>query len=246
MTRSGAGRPGFRAAVGFLTVLPVGGGQASGATLVWFPVVGLGLGALLGGLWWAMERWWSPVVAAAVVVAADAALTGGLHLDGLADSADGLLPHLRRERRLAVMHEPGLGAFGVVAVALALLLRFAALASVRPSVLVLSGLWCASRGLMALTARLLPYAREGGLAQGFLSPGGRLLPVAALTALGSGGSLLVWRVVPGLATLAGAVLAASAVLLLAWRRIGGFTGDVLGAAGVVAETVGLVIAAARW
>lgn len=246
MTRPAGGSPGGRAAVGFLTVLPVGGGQPSGAALVWFPVVGLALGAVLGGLWWAMERWWSPLVAAAVVVAADAVWTGALHLDGLADSADGLLPHLRRERRLTVMHEPGVGAFGVVAVGAALLLRFAALASMRPSVLVLAGLWCASRGSMALTARLVPYAREEGLALGFLSPRGRLLPVVALSALGSAGSLLAWRVVPGLASLAGAVVAASAVVLLARRRIGGFTGDVLGAAGVVAETVGLVVAAARW
>jgi adenosylcobinamide-GDP ribazoletransferase len=232
--------------VSFLTVLPLGGGQPSGAALSWFPVVGLGLGATLGGLWWAMERAWSPLLAAAVVVAADAVLTGGLHLDGLADSADGLLPHLRRERRLVVMHEPGVGAFGVVAVGVALLVRFAALASMRPSVLLLAGLWCASRGLMAITARLVPYAREEGLAQGFLSPRGRVLPLAAATALGSVGSLLAWRVVPGLASLAGAVLAASAVVALARRRIGGFTGDVLGAAGIIGETVGLVIAAARW
>ena len=243
---SSVDRRGARTAVSFLTVLPLGGGQPSGAALSWFPVVGLGLGATLGGLWWAMERAWSPLLAAAVVVAADAVLTGGLHLDGLADSADGLLPHLRRERRLVVMHEPGVGAFGVVAVGVALLVRFAALASMRPSVLLLAGLWCASRGLMAITARLVPYAREEGLAQGFLSPRGRVLPLAAATALGSVGSLLAWRVVPGLASLAGAVLAASAVVALARRRIGGFTGDVLGAAGIIGETVGLVIAAARW
>jgi adenosylcobinamide-GDP ribazoletransferase len=244
--RPGIGRRGARAAVAFLTVVPVGGGQPSGAALWWFPVVGLGLGAVLGGLWWAMERAWSPLLAAGVVVAADAALTGGLHLDGLADSADGLLPHLGRDRRLAVMHEPGVGAFGVVAVGAALLLRFAALASMRPSPLVLMGLWCASRGLMAVTPRLVPYARDGGLAQGFLSPRGRVLPLLAVTTLGSVGPLLAWRVVPGLASLAGAVVAASVVVALAGRRIGGFTGDVLGAAGVVGETVGLVLAAARW
>jgi len=82
----------MRRAFSFLTVL--GRGTApDGATLRWFPVVGLVLGAAVGGVWWGADRVLPPLVAAGVVVLVDLALTGMLHVDGLADSADGLLPH---------------------------------------------------------------------------------------------------------------------------------------------------------
>jgi adenosylcobinamide-GDP ribazoletransferase len=210
-------------------------------------LVGAGLGLALGGIWWAATRAWNAPIAAAVVVAADLGLTGLLHLDGLADSSDGLLPHLSRERRLAVMAEPGVGAFGIGVVAAVLLLRFAALAGLRPSWLLLGGLWCASRTWMAVATRALPYARaEGGLASAFREGPGRPAVVAAIGLAGSCALLLAWHPVAGAASLASATLAAGAVLLLARRRIGGFTGDVLGATGLVGETVGLLVAAARW
>ena len=74
-----------------------------------------------------------PAVAGGLAVAADLALTGMLHLDGLADSADGLLPPLPRDRRLAVMRSPDVGAFGVAAVVSAIGLRWAALAALDPA-----------------------------------------------------------------------------------------------------------------
>ena len=95
---------------------------------------------------------------------------------------------------------------------------------------------------MAVTARRLPYARGEGLASAFLD-GGRGLPVmglllgAVLVAAGGGDALV------GVAALA---LCSAMVVALAVRRVGGFTGDVLGAAGVVGETAGLLAAAARW
>jgi len=236
----------MRRALSFLT--PIGGAsRPSGSALPWFPLVGAGLGLALGGVWWAAAQVWGPTVAAAVVVAADLGLTGLLHLDGLADAADGLLPHLPRARRLAVMAEPGVGAFGVGAVGAVLLLRFAALASLRPSWLLLGGLWCASRTWMAVAARTVPYVRpEGGLASAFLEGPGRPVPVAAVGLAGSCAMILAWQPVAGAASLAAAILAAAGVLVLARRRVGGFTGDVLGASGLVGETVGLVVAAARW
>jgi adenosylcobinamide-GDP ribazoletransferase len=235
-----------RRALSFLT--PFGGAsRPSGGALLWFPLVGAALGLALGGVWWAAARAWSAPVAAAVVVAADLALTGLLHLDGLADSADGLLGHLRRERRLAVMAEPGVGAFGVGVVTAVLLLRFAALDALQPSWLLLGGLWCASRTSMAVAARALTYARPGGgLASAFREGPGRPALVGAVGLAGSCALLLAWHPVAGAVSLAAATLAAGAVLLLACRRIGGFTGDVLGATGLVSETVGLLVAAARW
>jgi adenosylcobinamide-GDP ribazoletransferase len=224
---------GARQAIAFLT--PVGGAATpSPKALPWFPVVGAGIGAALGGVWWVAGELWPPLVAAAVVVAVDLALTGLLHLDGLADSADGLLPHLSRQRRLDVMAAPDVGAFGVGVAAAALLLRWSTLAVLRPDPALLAGLWCGSRTLMATVATTVPYAREEGLATAFLG-GPWTWPTA-----------IVGAVIAGVLARAAAVgvLAGLVVVALAKRRIGGFTGDVLGAAGVVGETVGLLVAAA--
>jgi adenosylcobinamide-GDP ribazoletransferase len=192
-------------------------------------------------------------VAAVIVVVADLALTGLLHLDGLADSADGLLPHLTRERRLAVMAEPTIGAFGTGVVALVLLARWAVFATVRPtawSILLVGALWCTSRTSMAATVERLPYARpddgpDAGLAAAFL--GSRLPAWAAGAAVGVAvAAASLWELPAGPVSVAATLVGFGAVLALADRRLGGFTGDVLGAAGMVGETVGLVVAAARW
>lgn len=238
---------GARGALAFLT--PLGGAAApSPAALAWFPVVGAAMGAVLGGLWWGAGRLWPPAVAAGLVVAADLALTGLLHLDGLADSADGLLPHATRERRLQIMRQPDVGAFGVGAAGAALLLRYAALSALRPSVLLLVAAWAASRAVMAVATVALPYARAtgGGLASAF---GGRATPAVAAGVVGlvlALGAAAAWRPLAGPVSLCAGVLGAAGVLALARRRLGGYTGDVLGAAGVVLETVTLVAAAARW
>ena len=105
----------MRRALAFLTPL-FGASEPRPKTLTWFPFAGAALGLVLGALWWGAERVWPAAVAAAIVVAADLALTGLLHVDGLADSADGLLPHLDRARRLEVMATPDVGAFGVATV----------------------------------------------------------------------------------------------------------------------------------
>jgi cobalamin synthase len=208
------------------------------------------MGAVLGVIWWATEKGWPPAVAAAIVVAADLGLTGMLHLDGLVDSADGLLPHLEPARRLEVMSDPSVGAFGIAVGGAVILLRWSALFSTRPSVLLLAGIWAVSRASMAVAAKLVPYARRsGGLATAFLegSGAGFAAGIAALLGLAGGLSCLVlWRTGPGLVVLAAELLAAAGVLAFAWRRIGGFTGDVLGAMGIVSETVALVVASARW
>ena len=216
-----------------------------------------------GGVWWLAARGWPPLAAAAVAVVADVAFTGYLHLDGLADAADGLLPPLPSERRLEVMADPAVGAFGAITIAAVLLLRFSALASTPATPLVIGALWCGSRTAMAVTARSMHYARPGGLATAFVDPvidgpgatdsgtapaprrAGVLVPalvgvvlVIVMAVMGRG--------LHGLAAAGGEIVGFGAVLALAQRRIGGFTGDVLGAAGVVGETVGLVVLAAKW
>jgi adenosylcobinamide-GDP ribazoletransferase len=240
---------GARQAVAFLT--PLGGAAPPGPnTLAWFPVVGALMGLALGGVWWLANQAWSPVITAAVVVAADLALTGMLHFDGLVDSADGLLAHLTRARRLEVMAGPEVGAFGLAVAAIVLLSRWAGFASLRPAPLLVAGLWCASRTTMAVVATTQPYARPGGgLATAFLSGrrgrggSGAIVVGGAVLSLVLAG---LWKVPAGPVAVLAGVVAAASVVALARRKLGGFTGDVLGAAGMVGETVGLLVAAARW
>lgn len=228
-------------ALAFLTVVP-GRHTPDERTLRWFPVVGALLGGVLALVSIAASQLWSPATVAVLVVAADLALTGMLHLDGLADSADGLLPHLDRERRLEVMRTPDVGAFALAVVPTVLLARWASLAGdlVEPWALV--AVWAGSRTVMAVTPALVPYARTGGLASPFLS-GARLwvgvwlVPVA--------GALMLVHGATGAAALACGSVAAAGVISLARTRVGGFTGDVLGAAAVLFETVTLVVLTAR-
>ncbi|MFP5255467.1 MAG: adenosylcobinamide-GDP ribazoletransferase [Acidimicrobiia bacterium] len=234
----------MRRALAFLTSVG-GAADPDPRALSWFPLVGALLGGALGAVWWGAQEMWPPLVAAVVVVAADLALTGLLHVDGLADSADGLLPHAPRERRLAIMAEPTVGAYGVAVVGVVLLLRVAALASLDANVWLLAGAWSGARTVMAVGARALPYARPGGgLASAFLGGDWRTTGVAGLILAVSLGAIAGGRQ-PELAVALG-LAAGAGVLLLARRRLGGFTGDVLGAAGVVTETVALLVASVRW
>jgi adenosylcobinamide-GDP ribazoletransferase len=235
----------MKQALAFLT--PLGGAATpSPRALPWFPIVGALVGGAVGIMWWAAAQWWSLPVAAVLAIVADLVLTGMLHVDGLADSADGLLPPLSRERRLEVMKDPRAGAFGVVAVVTVLLLRFAVLASIAPTsttALTIAGIWCASRGAMAVTACTVPYARGAGLATAFL--GGNAVVIAAITvplalAAGAAGTDPHVR---GVLAVVGCGLGAALVVAFARAKLGGFTGDVLGAAGVVGETLALLILA---
>jgi adenosylcobinamide-GDP ribazoletransferase len=205
--------------------------------------VGALLGLAVGGIWWGADQVWPTPVAAAIAVVADLVLTGMLHFDGLIDSADGLIPHLDRTRRLEVMADPRAGAFGVLVAGAALLVRWAAFGSMEPNVLLVAGLWCLSRTAMAALLGALPYAREEGLASRFAGASwstvaGGAVASAVVIAIG-----IQW---PALAAVGGAWLVVAATGSLARNRLGGFTGDVLGATGVLAETVGLVIACAKW
>lgn len=279
----------MRRAFGFLTI--VGRSEApQPSTLWWFPAVGVVIGLVVGEVWWGATRLWPRPVAAALAVAADLTITGLLHADGLADAADGLLAPLPRLRRLEVMATPDVGAFGVAVVVVVVAVRILSLAAVDPgpvvAPLLVAGLWCGARTLMAVAVWLLPYARvEGGLASAFRSDeggrdeGGRAedgrvkdglstfgggegdpgvrhgrggehrLAVVAIAVGGGAASLMLGALGTGWSGLAASVVAlgaGAAVLAFARRRIGGFTGDVLGAAGMLAESAGLLVAGARW
>ena len=246
----------MRRAIAFLT--PFGGAAVpSPGTLDWFPVVGAVIGLAVGGVWWLAGRAWPLAAAAGIALASDVVLTGYLHLDGLADAADGLLPPMERDRRLEVMRDPAVGAFGAVTLVVVLVLRFGAFASTVAVPLVVGALWCGSRAAMAVVARTAPYAAARGSRRRLrrqrprqparaLPPDERRPRARRGGHRPGGGDGGPRRGGHGLAAVGAEWVAMAGVVVLAQRRIGGFTGDVLGAAGVVGETVGLLVLAARW
>ena len=233
----------MREALGFLTVLG-GTHELTPRALRWFPVVGAAVGALVGVVWWSANLVFAPLLAAVLAVAADLLLTGMLHVDGLADAADGLLPHAARERRLAIMRAPDIGAYAVAVVGVVLVTRVAALASQPESIALVVALWCTSRTVAAVAPAFVPYARDEGLASPLLAtraarwPSLAIAPALAVAAVDEG--------VHGALGVVVATVVAVATVAFATRKIGGFTGDVLGAAIILGETAGLVAAAARW
>jgi adenosylcobinamide-GDP ribazoletransferase len=236
----------FPLALTFLTVLPWRGlGQVGpqdlARSLFWFPWVGLILGLGFWGAFLGLQSIFPPVAAAALLLALTVLATRGLHLDGLADTVDGLGGGSTPEKRLAIMKDSRLGAFGAVSLFLALLLKFAfflAWTGKSPGFgLILFPVL--SRWGMVFLAYLSPYARpEGGLGQAMTTnvSGGALLGatlsalVLALLTAGISGLLL-------LAAAAGVVWLLS---LYFQKRLGGITGDVLGAANEVLEILVLM------
>lgn len=230
-------------AISFLTTMPTPTHRfvLDRQTLFWFPFVGLGLGVVLAALSLVLAVFFPPMVTAALLVGGWAALTGALHLDGLADCGDGLLAPVVRERRLEIMRDARIGTFGVTALTLVLMVKFAALASLPTPwpALLLAPTW--ARWLL-LPAMQRPLARSDGMAARMqTSLDGRQLAWLALPALLLMGVLCFWywQVLP--ASIA-AILAALGVLRLAERRIGGVTGDVYGAVVEVSEAVFVCVA----
>lgn len=229
-------RPAIMGATAFLTVF--GRGQTPQArALWWFPVVGAGLGGVLAAVHWGAGELWPLLVVGILVVAADLVLTGGLHLDGLADSADGLLPPMKRDRRLAVMARPDVGSFAIAAVVVVVGVRWATLSVEGIESLALIPIWTGSRTLVAVVPAIVPYARPGGLAAPFLEGASLWLALWLAPAVAA---LVLIEGVPGAVGAGVMVVASGGVVAMAWRRLGGFTGDVLGAVIMVAETAALL------
>ncbi|GLQ96654.1 adenosylcobinamide-GDP ribazoletransferase [Dyella mobilis] len=238
---------GLLVALGFLTRLPVPLGafddaRAKAVSLAWYPLVGLLIGLLLGSLAWLL-RDTPPLLAAGIVVVAWVALTGAMHLDGLADSADAWIGGLGdREKTLAIMKDPRCGPAGVVALVLVLLLKFAALASLHPapwSELILASL-LARVGLTALFLTT-PYVRGGGLGAALSSAPRNACAVAIAVSVGF---CLLGRWHGVLA------LGVAAVVFGGWRhacikRLGGITGDTAGALAEMVEAAVLVALVVR-
>jgi adenosylcobinamide-GDP ribazoletransferase len=242
--RAGAG------AVTFLTRIPIGSrvelgvaDVARGAAL--FPLVGAALGALVGLVVVGLDARLSALVAAALAVSLEAVLTGGIHLDALADSADGLGAG-GRERALEIMREPTIGSFGVAALVLDVVVKTAALAAVAAgprAILAVAAAYALGRTVPLALGLVLPYARPQGGSGSALTgrPGVVSRAVGVVLGLGLAVAALGLR---GIIVVAAAALCAAIVGLVARRRLGGVTGDVLGASVELATTVALVGAVA--
>ena len=230
------------AALQFLTVLRVGGhGRPTSATLAFFPVVGL-----LVGVSWALTGqlgllFTGNTTTAALVLIVDALLTGGLHLDALADVTDGAASHKPADEAVAVMRDPATGAVGVAALVLVILLRFGTLIFSVDFAYRLLAAPIAGRTAMVVLLWLLPARSDGSLAQSFGRPGTPVV-LAAIVLAAVGSALSGTR---GLTALA-AALAFAGVYALWWRhRFGPLNGDGAGAGGLLAETLALLVLAAR-
>lgn len=236
-------------AVGFLTILPVPTITFEAGLLGragrWFPLIGLLLGTLLCGAYLLFYRLFFPLLTAALLTTMWVVLTGGLHLDGVADCCDGLLAPVAPARRLEIMRDPRSGAFAVIGVMLMLLLKWnalAALLSSQPAIvpaLFVAPIW--SRWLLLWMARQ-PSARTGGLGAEFSS---HLTMRALLIALVL--PVLVLGVFFQVRTLFAVVLAFFVTTLIArsaQERLGGVTGDVYGLTVELCELTILLVCAA--
>jgi adenosylcobinamide-GDP ribazoletransferase len=237
----------LRAAVSFLTVLPVAnadGGAGTRLGRAYFPAVGALVGLVAGCVLVLVEAISTPLLGAAAAVATLCMLTGAIHVDGLADSADGLFGRGDAARRLEVMRDPRLGSYGVTAVIAVLLLQTAALAGMAPSralvALVVAG--AMSRLAAALVIAWVPYVRSSGLGTAASAASGRGLDLAAGLATVLLVALLDWR----RALVAGALVAVTVLLVagLARRRLGGATGDICGASAELSQLAVLLVFAA--
>jgi len=237
------------AALQFLTVCPFVSRVACderdiGRSVSWFPFVGLLIGVAVALLDRGMSAVFPAPLASVIAVIALIAASGGLHMDGLADTADGFLSSRPRERMLEIMRDSHTGAMGVIGIVCVISLKIVALAAV-PPVLRLPALVLmpfTGRCSMVIQLAMLPYARSGGLCSVFVQSLRRADVILALTLLAAVG----WMVGDWFGLCAAGVSVIVIAIFSFWCRskIGGFTGDTLGAGCEFVELIPALIAAA--
>ncbi len=238
------------AAFQFLTRIPLSGRDSDlgslGSSSAWFPLVGLFIGGLMAGCSWLLVGVFPASVVAALLIAVSILVTGGLHIDGLMDSADGLMVVRDREKTLEIMRDSRVGAMGAIAAVVVILIKWTLITAVLDSGdhgLILAALLLTpvlGRWAMVIGLFLFPYARsENGLGKVFAAGTGRLQLVAASLITLAAAWLLCKTV--GLLTLLGVLLITAAVSYGVSKRIGGLTGDTYGALEELGEVVSLLL-----
>ncbi|MBU1420510.1 MAG: adenosylcobinamide-GDP ribazoletransferase [Proteobacteria bacterium] len=222
-------------ALRFLTIFPISwrskeDGRFFQASLVWFPLVGLLIGTMAAAVIFLSGSLLPPSLVAVLAIVFLAGISGCLHLDGLADSGDGLLSARPREQALDIMRDSRSGAMGVIVLIFVLLGKFAALSAMPINSMVMAVFFIplAGRTAILLTMAVLPYARTGeGLGRLFYSADSRMLGLATLFFYAVVALFFSWKI----AFLLLLAILATVALFSFWcfRKIGGATGDTLGA-----------------
>lgn len=211
-----------------------------------FPLVGAMIGLVVGLVDLSLLGMGiPPLAAAALTLGASAALTGALHEDGLADIGDGFGGGRDRAAKLLIMRDSRLGTYGAIVLLVGFSARLSALASL-PAAAIVPGLVVAhalGRAAIPVLAASMPFARDDGLGKS----AGRPEAASAITAIIIAVviALLCQSAKEAFLAVAVTVAGSAAVALLAWRQIGGVTGDVFGATEQVVETAVLIMLAAR-
>lgn len=229
----------FLAAVQFLTIVPARSNAAPSDAVVFFPVVGALLGAAAGGVRLIPETVLPPSIAAALALVLLIAITGALHEDGLADVFDAFRAGRSRERIHAILKDSRVGTYGAIALVMSLLVRWQAIdalgARAVPALAAAAG---ASRGVMVTLAYVSRPSGEG-IGKAFCL--GLRRPAVIAAAIQSGALAFLFGTVPGIAAIAASALVIAAARAYFERRIGGVTGDCLGAVCQISEITMLLI-----
>ena len=239
----------FLAAAQFLTSIPLPGqrqipAEDVGRSTVYFPVVGLVIGLVLAALNWILRLVLPSAVVNALLLAFLVMVTGALHLDGFADTCDGIAGHKSVEERWQVMRDSRVGAFGVIGIVLLLLAKYASLNSLSVSLIVPALIFMpvVSRWAMTYAIFAYPYARPSGLGtvfkQGASRPG--LIMATVITLAVALALLPLWQLT-GLAVMFGVWLITMLLAAYLKRKFSGLTGDNYGAINEVAEAGSLII-----
>jgi adenosylcobinamide-GDP ribazoletransferase len=235
---------GIRIALGFLTRLPIQGDideKALAQSIIYYPLIGLFLGALLVGCYLIIQPFLPPGPIAFLLVVVLIILTGNLHLDGLMDTADGIFSGRSRQGTLEIMRDSRMGAHGVTAGMLIILGKYIFLAHLPDSIIIgaLISMPLMGRWIMVYSLALYPYAREGeGLGRVFAERTGvKEISIATLITIGI--LLGIWGP-QGMGYLALWGLFGVLFVRFCARKLGGVTGDTCGAAGEFIETIVLL------
>ncbi len=237
---------GFLIALGFLTSIPiplrrVWEPRELASSRAYFPLVGLLIGGLLAGLDWLLHLFLPVALSSVLLLVAWVLLTGGLHLDGLMDTCDGVFGGTELQQRREIMADPRVGGYGIVGAILILLIKVSALISLPVSGRIASLVLvpAISRWTMVLAIALFPYAKAQGLGAAFQGEG-RFVAAVVAGVISLVASYLLLRVT-GIGLLLVCSLAAWALGRWLCSLLGGLTGDTYGAVNEVVEALAMVI-----
>jgi adenosylcobinamide-GDP ribazoletransferase len=237
----------FLLAISFFTRIPIGKRDFGSLTLAqataYFPIVGALIGLLTGGFYLLMLALGLPtIISAWLTIGFHLLLTGGLHEDGLADTADGLASGRDREQKLSIMRDSRIGSYGVLALITIISLRANIMAGFTgnfATIMILVATAASSRTFLAVFMQTIPYARNYGLAARAGKPTTEQVIIAILIAICS--LLLTGKILAALIAILSLAIIYVVIKQIANKNFGGITGDVLGAVQQISEVALLLI-----